>query len=121
MALSKTQQRILYSLGQCYRKLNQPYQDKPLKVFVSKIAFIELIQQADFIKKQPRALYKNLELLEKKKYLEYLDKKIKLTQRGQRFFNKIEKEIKPFTQIKDFWHQHPKAQRHLQTYIEEKA
>ena len=67
MSLTKAQKRILYALGQCYQKLNQPYQDKPLTVFVSKIAFIELLQKAEFIKKQPRALYKNLELLEKKK------------------------------------------------------
>jgi predicted methyltransferase len=118
MSLTKTQQRILYSLGQCFKKLNQPYQDKPLKVFVSKIAFIELIKQADFIKKQERALYKNLEFLEKKKLIEYKDKKIKLTQRGQRFFNKIEKEIKPFVETRDFWHQNPKAERQLQTYME---
>lgn len=118
MALAKTQQRILYSLGQCYQRFNQPYRDKPLKVLVSKIAFIELIKQANFIKKQERALYKNLEVLEKKKLIEYKDKKIRLTQKGQRFFNKIEREIKPFIETRDFWHQHPKAERHLQTYIE---
>lgn len=119
MSLSKTQLRILYSLGQCYRKLNQPYQDKPLTVFISKIAFIELLKQADFIQKQERALYKNLEFLEKKKFIEYNNKKIKLTQRGQRLFNRIEKEIKPFVDTRDFWHQDPKTQRQLQTYIEE--
>lgn len=119
MSLTKTQQRILYSLGQCYKKLNQPYQNKPLTVLISKIAFIELLKQADFIKKQERALYKNLELLEKKKLLAYKEKKIKLTQRGQRTFNRIEKEIKPFVEIRDFWHQNPKTARQLQTYIEE--
>jgi len=119
MSLTNTQKRILYSLGQCYQSLNQPYRDKPLKVFVSKIAFIELLQQADFIKKQPRAIYKNLELLEKKKLIAYNDKKIKLTQRGNRLFNKIEKDIKPYLNIKDFWHQNLKTERQLQTYIEE--
>lgn len=117
MSLTKTQQRILYSLGQCYQKLNQPFQDKPFKVFISKIAFIELLKQADFIKKQERALYKNLELLEKKKLLAYKEKKIKLTQRGQRTFNRIEKEIKPFVDIRDFWHQNPKTARQLQAYF----
>ena len=117
MSLSKVQQRILYSLGQCYQKLNQPYQDKPLKVFVSKIAFIELLQQADFIKKQPRALYKNLELLEKRKLIHYEEKKIKLTSKGQKFFNRIEKEIHPYFKIKDFWEQNLKTERQLQTYI----
>jgi hypothetical protein len=119
MSLTKTQQRILYSLGQCYIKLNQPFQDKPLTVFISKIAFIELIKQAEFIKKQERALYKNLEILEKKKLIEYKDKKLRLTPRGKRVFNRIEKEIKPYLNIIDFWHQNPKITRQLQTCIDE--
>ena len=118
MSLTKTQQRILYSLGHCYQNLNEPYQDKPLKVRISKIAFIELIKQADFMKKQERALYKNLELLEKRKLIEYIDKKIRLTQKGQRFFNKIDKEVRPFMHIKEFWGQSLKSDRGLQTFIE---
>lgn len=118
MSLNKTQQRILYSLGQCYQKLNEPYQDKPLKVRISKIAFIELLKQAEFVSQQPRALYKNLKLLEKRKLIEYLDKKIRLTQKGQRFFNKIEKEVKPFVNIREFWNQSLKSERNLQTFIE---
>ena len=118
MSLNKTQQRILYSLGQCYQKLNEPYQDKPLNVMISKIAFIELLKQAEFVQKQSRALYKNLELLEKKKLIGYADKKIRLTPKGQRFFNKIEKEVKPFVRIKDFWNQSLKSDRGMQTFIE---
>ena len=117
MSLTKTQQRILYSLGNCYQNLNLPYQDKPLKVLISKIHFIELIKKADFVKKQERALYKNLEILENKKLIEYRDKKIQLTQKGKRVFNKIEKEIKPFIRIREFWEQEIKSDRHLQTYI----
>ena len=119
MSLSKAQLRILYALGQCYQKLNQPFQDKPLTIFISKIAFIELIKQADFIRKQERALYKNLEILEKKKLIAYQEKKIKLTPRGQRLVNRLEREIKPYLDIKNFWQQNPKTQRQLQTYIKE--
>ena len=118
MALTKVQQRILFSLGECHTKLNQPYADKPLKVFVSKIDFIELVKKADFVKKQDRALYKNLELLEKKKLIEYKDKKIKLTQKGKSLFNKIEKEIRPFIEIKEFWNMKVSSGRQIQTYIE---
>lgn len=118
MSLNKTQQRILYALGHCYKKYNQQYQDKPLQFFVSKIGFIELIKQSDSIKKQDRALYKNLEILEKRKLIEYQEKKIRLTQKGKIFFNKIEKEIKPFVDLKEFWHQKLKTERQLQTYIE---
>jgi len=115
MSLTKTQQKILFSLGLCYQKLNQPYLDKPIKVFISKIEFIELIKSADFIKKQERALYKNLEILEKKKLIEYPEKKIKLTNKGQKLFNSIEKEIKPFLETIDFWSNKFKAKRQLQT------
>lgn len=118
MSLTKTQKRILYSLGNCYQNLNQPYQDKPLKVRISKIQFIELIKKADFVKKQDRALYRNLELLEKKKLIEYKEKKIKLTQKGKRIFNKIEKETNPFVLIRDFWEEEIKSDRQLQTYME---
>ena len=117
MALTKTQQRILYSLGQCYQRLNQPLKDKPVKIFISKIDFIQLVKQANFVKKKERALYKNLELLGKKKLIEYKDKKIKLTQKGQRIVNKIEKETKPFVLIRDFWDKEIKSNRQLQTYI----
>tara|TARA_Y100000310_G_scaffold203411_1_gene203641 strand:- start:608 stop:964 length:357 start_codon:yes stop_codon:yes gene_type:complete len=117
MALSKTQQRILYSLGHCYQKLNEPYENSPLKVRISKIEFIDLIKQADFVQKQERALYKNLELLEKKKLIEYVEKKIRLTQKGQRFFNKIEKEVKPWISIKDFWNRNLRSDRRLQTFM----
>ncbi len=118
MSLNKTQQRILYSLGHCYKRFNQQYKDKPLSVFVSKMDFIKLIKQAEFINKKERALYKNLEHLEKKKLIEYLEKKIRLTQKGKEFFNKIEKEIKPLIEIKEFWNQNIKAERQLQTYID---
>ncbi len=117
MSLTKTQQRILYSLGQCYQNLNKPYEGKPLKVRISKIAFIELIKQADFVQKKERALYKNLELLEKRKLIEYVDKKIRLTPKGNRFFNKIEKEVKPWVKIKDFWNQSLKSERGIQTFM----
>ena len=58
MKLTKTQRLILYSLGQFYRRLNQPLQEKPVKVRTSKIAFIELLLSSEIISKQERALYK---------------------------------------------------------------
>ena len=115
MALTKVQQRILYCLGHCYNRFNSSYEHKPVKVYVSKLDFIDLVK--DFVNKQERALYKNLELLEKKKLISYEDKKIKLTVKGQKAFTKIQREIDPFIEIRNFWQQEVKCGREIQTYI----
>ena len=114
MVLTKVQQRILYCRGHCYTLFNEQYQDKPLKVYISKVDFIDLVK--DFVNKQERALYKNLELLEKKKLISYEDRKIKLTKKGQNSFIKIEQEIDPFIEIKNFWKE-IKCGKEIQTYI----
>ena len=102
MSLTKTQQRILYALGHCYRKFERQYRDKPLTVFVSKIGFIDLIKQAEFIQKQERALYKNLEILEKKKLIEYLEKKIRLTSKDRDYSIRLKKRSSPLLILKIF-------------------
>ena len=67
MKLTKIQRLILYSLGQFYESINQRLNGKPLRLRTSKIAFIELLLQSKIISNQERALYKNLENLQKKK------------------------------------------------------
>ena len=70
--LPKAQRFILYALGRCYSLLNSKFQDKPLSVTVSKGAFIDMLLRAKSVAKQPRALYKNMEDLEKNKYIQYI-------------------------------------------------
>ena len=84
MKSTKTLRFMLYSLGAWFEEANKKIKNKSLKVSISKTTFIDLVKTAKFAKKQERALYKNLEILEKKKLLSYNNKELKLTERGKK-------------------------------------
>ena len=81
MKLNKKHQFILYALMQYLKKLNKKFEDKPLEASVSKIDFIRLLQNLKIVEKSQRGLYKNLEVLEKKKLIRYENKFLKLSKR----------------------------------------
>jgi hypothetical protein len=118
MELTKTQRLILFSLGQFYRQLNQPLQEKPLKLRTSKIVFITFLRHSKIITAKARALYKNLETLEDKKLIEYDQKMIKFTKLGLEILAKINQEIQQFIEIKEFFKKVEKPKRKLQTTIQ---
>jgi hypothetical protein len=118
MKLTKTQRLILHALGQFYQSLNQPLNEKPVKVRTSKITFIELLEQSDIFAKQKRALYKNLETLEKKKLLNYENHLIILTQEGLVELKKLTFELYQFSAIEKYFHDAEKPKRKLQTILE---
>ena len=119
MKLIKTQKLILYSLGQFYRRLNQPLQEKPVTIRTSKIAFIELLLTSGIITKQERALYKNLETLEVQKLITYENKMIKFTELGLKTLEKITNEIRQFVEIGRYFMEAEKPKRKLQTVIKD--
>ena len=94
----------LYSLGQCYRQLNKRFDNAPLEVAISKSVFIDTLQKA--IDKKERALYKNLELLQKKKLISYTHKELRFTERGYTHFLKIQHDVTPFLRDEQFWSSH---------------
>lgn len=116
MKTVKTQRLILYSLGQFYHSINQPLIEKPVKLRTSKITFIELLLESKIITKQERALYKNLETLEKKKLIEYEHHLIKFTEKGLKELEKINKELKQFSNMEKYFLE-AKSKRKLQTVI----
>ncbi len=125
MPLTPTHKLILHSLGQFYRSLNQPLSEKPLRVRTSKIAFIELLLKSSLISKQERAVYKNLELLERKKFIRYENRMITLTERGlkelgkvQKELEKIQQEIQPYLDLEQYFQKGEKPHRKLQTVME---
>ena len=73
-ALNKKHQFMLYALMKYLIKLNKKYKDQPLEASVSKIDFIKLLQKLKIVEKSERGLYKNLEILEKKKFIKYENK-----------------------------------------------
>jgi hypothetical protein len=117
MKLTNTQRLILYSLGQFYKSINQPLEEKPVTLRTSKIAFIELIKESDIITKQKRALYKNLETLEKKKLIAYERRMIRFTDKGLAAQKDINDEISQFLEV-DKYFQGKKPKRRLQTVID---
>jgi len=99
MKTTKVQNYILYSLGKWFEEANKKIKAKSLAVSISKVSFIELVKTANFAKKQERALYKNLEILEKKKLISYKNKELELTDKGNKLFKKIEKDILPYFEV----------------------
>lgn len=118
MKLTKPQKLILYSLGQFYNSINQPWIETPLQLQTSKITFIELLLDSKIVAKQERALYRNLEALEKKKLIAYDNRMIKFTDGGLKELKKIDAEIKQFTSIEKYFSTEKiKIKRSLQTVI----
>ena len=117
MRLTDVQRLILFSLGQFYQSINQPLVAKPLKLRTSKIAFIELLLESKLLGKQKRAMYKNLESIEKKKLIAYDEKMIRFTVLGLKELEKINQEIKQFVEIENFFKTSQQPRRKLQTMI----
>ena len=95
----------LYSFGQCHKLLNKRFDNAPLDVAISKSVFIEILVHGG-LKKKERALYKNLELLEKKKFIIYSNKELRFTERGYNTFLRLQKSITPFIWHEQFWSSH---------------
>ena len=96
MRTTKTQNFILFSLGKLYEIANKKVKGKPLEVFISKKSFIEILMKSGIAKKQERALYKNLEVLESKKLIHYRTKELILTSKGKKLFSSLKKEYDPY-------------------------
>ena len=99
MKTTKVQNFILFTLGCWFEKANKKVKDKPLKVSISKKLFIDLVMNAGFAKKQERALYKNLEILEKKKLIYYQNKELELTRTGGKLYAKLVKSLGPYFNV----------------------
>jgi len=106
VSLTRSQQLVLYSLGLCYQQLNKRFEDKSLEASVSKVAFIDMALSSGLFAKKARALYKNLETLEKKKLIAYEHKHIHFTQRGYVTFSRLVREVEPFVAQTEFWRAH---------------
>lgn len=93
--MSKEQRFILFVLGTCRAELCSRVKGKPLDFALSKSAFISLVRKASIVKKKERALYKNLESLEKARLVSYSGRDLRLSVKGLRVFSRLEREILP--------------------------
>lgn len=99
MPLTPTHKLMLFAIGSWYLEANKKLKDKQLEVSISKAIFIDIIKKAGLVEKQPRAIYKNLELLEKNKLIKYENKSLSLTKKGQKIFLKIYQENRPYVNV----------------------
>jgi hypothetical protein len=97
--VSEEEEYILYAIGQCYKAFNKRFNNQPLEVSISKSIFIDIMISSHSVEKKERALYKNLEGLEKKKYLKYNNKMLSFTRKGLDAFERIDKRIKRFEEL----------------------
>ena len=118
MGLSKKHKFILYILYQFLREANKRLKDKPLEMSVSKIHFIKALKKTGIAEKSERALYRNLEILEKKKLIKYENKFLMPTKRGLKLFTAMHIEIFPFIHaLKIIKKEAPRMSRKAQTYF----
>ena len=96
MTFSKPQQHILFLLGLCQEAYQKTLENKPLNISLSKGAFIELSIKANLAGKQERALYQNLQMLEKNKCVRYFNKTLELTEKGKKKFEELREELSPY-------------------------
>ncbi len=99
MSLTEKQRFILFVLGKLYDEANKKLKDRLLEVSASKVAFIEIVKRGGLTEKGERALYKNLEDLEKAKLVSYESRVLKLTNKGTVFYNKISESLLPYLNI----------------------
>ncbi len=99
MQLTPTHKFILFTLGIWYLEANKKLKDKQLEISISKAVFIDIIKKSGLVEKQARALYKNLELLERSKLIKYENKSLFLTKKGEKIFSKVYDDIKPYINV----------------------
>lgn len=117
MKITQTQRLILYALGHFYQSINQPLVDKPVTLQTSKITFIEHLLLSGIVAKHERALYKNLETLEKAGLIGYDNRMVKLTEEGLAALQHINAEISQCRAMHDYFKQAALPKRKLQTVI----
>ncbi len=94
---------MLYALGKFYSALNQPLVEKPVTLSTSKKVFIKLLLKAGIVSKQERAVYKNMEALEKKKLIAYERRMIRFTEKGLKDLEVITLEAMQYTLLENYF------------------
>ena len=96
MSLTNKQKYMLFILGEYYKKERNRLGKSFLDIAISKPVFIDLVLSSGLVSKKSRAVYKNLEVLEKKKLIFYENRMLKLTEQGFKRFGELEDAISPY-------------------------
>lgn len=86
-------EEMLFILGHVLQESQKQFSNQPFSVYISKADFISIAQHVGAVMKQERAVYKNLELLEKSRLISYKKDKqkrsLRLSQKGYRAFQRL--------------------------------
>lgn len=120
-SVSPKEKYILFLLGIANKQFNKRFKTTPLEVTFSKALFIELITTLHLVQKKERALYRNLELLEKKKFIKYKTAGLSFTKKGLTFFTEMHNETKRQADAMQLLQETKAIQLHhkLQTHLKE--
>jgi DNA-binding PadR family transcriptional regulator len=88
-------------LGRYHERYALILLDKPLQASLSKGAFIELLTNAGLAGKKERALYKNLEDLEKAKLVSYDNRTLVFTEKGRKEYERLVQGLDPYFRVVD--------------------
>ena len=91
--IAKAKLMMLYILGEYYRHINRRFNTPFLKVSLTKTEYISVVKNSGVVSKQDRAIYKNLEDLEKDRLLKYDHSMLKFTLKGKKEYEKLCKEL----------------------------
>jgi predicted transcriptional regulator len=95
---TNVQKFILFTLGSWYLEAQRKLAG-PVEIVISKATFIDLLMRANLAGKQARAVYKNLEDLEKQKLISYENRSLALTKKGEKLFTKSYNELRPYVNV----------------------
>jgi len=99
MHLSGKKKEMLYTLGQFFKETDKKFSEAPLKVGIIKAEFIDIITSLSATNKKERAIYKNLESLQKEKFIVYDDRMLLLTRKGLKEYQDMITEMKNLQEI----------------------
>ena len=99
MKLNKIEKVMLYALGRYYEVSSKSLPDKSLTIHLPKTVFIDFVKKVGLFEKGERAIYKNLEYLEKRKLVSYENKSLRLTEKGGKEYTSIRTGLKPYFEV----------------------
>ena len=92
---------MLFMLGRVFEKSQSRFASSPVELRLSKVDFIEAMMKINAVKIKERAIYKNLEALEKMKLIKYENKDMQLTKKGIAKYNKIMKKVGAYLETEE--------------------
>ena len=98
-----SQSLVLFSLGRIDEIFCSRYTDKPLAIVFSKTDFIDFIYNLKVTDKDKDklgyVLYKILQKLEEKKMVKYNNKRLQLTSKGRKEYERGKKRVSPYCEV----------------------